>query len=254
MQSQDGQGGQAPDSPPSEPSLHNSRGDTRDQPQHGAPSQLSGEPGLPDRKVFRLPGALVAWWAWVVVAVAGLVDLAVSGRDHTSVVIAVILVLVTGVAYACALRPLVIADRDGITVRNPLRDHRIPWGAVTGVDMKESVQVHCAEPGAPREKIIYSWALYTQRRSRIRAEIMEQRSRTRQPQQGYATANRMPAEAQRLVRQPTAHIMATQLDELARSARDRGAAAGSRISTWAWQPIAAILVPAIALALVITLG
>jgi hypothetical protein len=190
----------------------------------------------------------------VVVAVAGLADLAVSGRDHTSVEIAIVLVLITGVAYACAWRPLVIADGDGVTVRNPVRDHRIPWGSVTCVDMKESVQVHWAEPGSQHDKVIYSWALHAQRRSRIRAELMEQRRRVRQPQRGYAANNRMPAEAQRLVRQPTAQIMAAQLDELASRARDRGAPAGPRIATWAWQPAVAILVPAIALILVITLS
>jgi len=195
----------------------------------------------------------VAWWAWVVVAVAGLADLAVSGRDHISVEIAVILVLITGVAYACALRPVVIADGDGITVRNPLRDHRIPWGSVTGVDMKESVQVHCAEPVAPREKVIYSWALYAPRRSRIRAEVLEQRSQARRPQQRYATNDRLPPEAQRLTRQPTAQIMAAQLDEMARNARDRGASAGPPIATCAWQPALAILIPAIALVVAIKL-
>lgn len=236
MQPEQGQGTQAPDA------------------QASAPGGQHPPVEPPDRRVFRLSGAVVAWWAWVALAVACLADLAVSGRDHTSAAIVAALVVVTGIMYACALRPVVIADSGGITVRNPLRDHRIPWGSVTSVDLGESVRVHCTrEPGARREKVVHSWALYAQRRSRIRADIMEQRARTRSARGGFASDNRLPAEAQRLARQPTAQIMAGQLDEMATKARARGAAAGPPTVTWAWQSAVAIAAPAIALVLVITL-
>ena len=126
----------------------------------------SGKPGQPaDQKVFRLPGSVVFWWAWVIFAVACLVDIAFTGHNHTAAEIAVTVLFITGVIYACALRPRVIADADAITVQNPLRDHRIPWGSVTTVDLRESVQVHCAkEPGAKRGKVVHSWALYAHRR------------------------------------------------------------------------------------------
>src|ERR1700729_109024 len=88
-------------------------------------------------KVFRLPGAVVAWWAWLILAVACLADVAATGRNHTAAEIAASLLLVTGVLYACALRPRVTADSSGITVMNPVRDHRIPWGSVSAVDLKE---------------------------------------------------------------------------------------------------------------------
>jgi hypothetical protein len=210
----------------------------------------SGRTGPAERTVFRLPGAAVAWWAWVVVAAACLADLALSGRDHTSAEIAAGLVVITGVVYACVLRPGVIADDDGVTVRNPLRDHRIPWGSVTAVDLAESVRVHCAlEPGARREKVIHSWALYAQRRSRVRAEF----GRARLSRSGYSPNDRAPAEAQRIARQPTAQIMATQLGELAAKARSSGAEAGPRTVSWAWPSVVAVVAPAIALVLVITL-
>jgi Bacterial PH domain len=224
--------------------------------QAGLPDQAAGQAGLQDQaepaepKVFRMGAAVVAWWAWVALAAAALVDMALTGRDHTSVEITVTLAVVTGVMYTCALRPVVIADSGGITVRNPLRDHKVPWGSVTAVDLRESVRVHCAkEPGAQREKIIHSWALYAQRRSQVRAEMLEQRNRGR----SRTPYDRAPAEAQRLSRQPMAQIMAAQLDELARKARERGAVAGPRTVTWAWQPAAAILVPVLVLVLVITL-
>jgi hypothetical protein len=246
MQPEQGQDTQVPDAQPTVPGAQASA--------PSAPGVLRPSAEPLERRVFRLSGAVVAWWAWVVVVVACLVDLAVSGRDHASAEIAVALVVVTGIMYACALRPIVIADSGGITVRNPLRDHRIPWGLVTSVDLGESVRVHCArEPGARREKVVHSWALYAQRRSRIRADLTEQRARARSARGAFASDSRLPAEAQRLARQPTAQIMAGQLDEMAAKARARGAAAGPHTVTWAWQPAVAIAAPAIALVLVIAL-
>jgi Bacterial PH domain len=218
----------------------------------GAPLTIQGEP-LTGPKMFRLPGAIVAWWAWMIFAGFFLVDIIISGRNHTAAEIAATLVFVTGVVYACALRPRVIADPGGITVQNPLRDHRIPWGSVAAVDLKESVQVHCVkEPGATRGKVIHSWALYTQRRSRLRSELLKQGDRRRLPRSSFAPDENTSSEAQKLSRQPAAQIMATQLDDLAQQARQRGAAAGPRVVSWAWPAIAAIVVPGIVLVLVIT--
>jgi hypothetical protein len=205
-----------------------------------------------DVKVFRLPGAAVAWWTWLILAVACLADVAATGRNHTGAEIAATLLLVTGVLYTCALRPRVIADSDGVTVMNPVRDHRIPWGSVSAVDLKESVQVHCVkEPGAKRGKVIHSWALYAQRRTRLRNELMSHGQRRRLPRSPFDD-NERASEAQKISRQPAAQIMAAQLDDLATQARNRGAAAGPRVVGWAWRPATAILLPAILLVLVIT--
>jgi Bacterial PH domain len=210
-------------------------------------------PLLTEQKTFRLPGAPVAWWAWVIFAVACLADIAVTGRNHTAAEIAASLVFVTGIVYACALRPRVLADSSGITVVNPLRDHRIPWGSVAAVDLRESVQVHCVrEPGAKRGKVIHSWALFAQRRSRLKAELIKQGDRRRLPRSAFDSSGGAAAEAAKLSKQPAAEIMAKQLDDLARQARDRGAAAGPRAVSWAWLPAAAIVAPGILLVLVIT--
>jgi Bacterial PH domain len=217
-----------------------------------APLTAQGAP-LTEPRMFRLPGAIVAWWAWVIFAGFFLVDIIISGRNHTAAEIAATLVFVTGVVYACALRPRVTADPGGITVQNPLRDHRIPWGSVTAVDLKESVQVHCVkEPGAKHGKVIHSWALYTQRRSRLRSELLKQGDRRRLPRSSFAPDERASAEAQKIMRQPAAQIMATQLNDLVQQARDRGAAAGPRVVSWAWPAVAAIVIPGIVLILVIT--
>jgi hypothetical protein len=108
-----------------------------------------------DAKVqtFRSPTALVVWVVWLLFAAANWVDLAVQGRDHISAVAAAILLLATGLAYVTAQRPRIIADEAGITVRNPLRDHRIGWASVTKVDLVDLLRVHCdrgRQAGRPR--------------------------------------------------------------------------------------------------------
>jgi len=215
------------------------------------PGGKTGQPA--DQKIFRLPGSVVFWWAWVIFALACLVDIAFTGHNHTAAEIAATVVFITGVIYACALRPRVVADADAITVQNPLRDHRIPWGSVTTVDLRESVQVHCAkEPEAKRGKVVHSWALYAHRRQRLRQELMSHGNDRRRLPRSALTSYGQPSDPEQ--KKPSAaQVMATQLDELAQQARERGAAAGPSTVTWPWLPAVAMAVPAIALILVITL-
>jgi hypothetical protein len=220
-----------------------------------APKPAATAAAQPQEKMFRLPGALVAWWAWLIFAVICLADILISGRNHLAAEIAVTLFFITGVVYACALWPRVVTDSASITVRNPLRDHRIPWGSVAAVDLRESVQVHCVrEPGAKRGKVIYSWALYAHRRNRMRQQLLASgNDRRRLPRSNLTTYGMPQDSAEKISKQSAAKIMATQLDEMAKEARERGAAAGPRVVRWSWQPALAIIVPGIALILVITL-
>jgi hypothetical protein len=211
-------------------------------------------------KTFRLPGAVVIWWIWVVFAAANIIDLAVDGRDHTGALITVALVLITGLVYACALRPRIVTDAEGLTMQNPFRDHRVPWGSVVRVDLRESVQVHLAAVGGKKEKILYSWALFAPRRARYRSFRGGQNfsARPRSPfGMRYASSStsasgygKMPQEAAELQKQNTAQIIANELDGLARQARERGVPGGPQVVTWPWRPLAAVLIPAIALILV----
>jgi hypothetical protein len=221
----------------------------------GVPKPATMAGAKPQEKMFRLPGALVAWWGWLIFAAVCLADILISGRNHLAAEIAVSLFFITGLVYACALWPRVVTDSEAITVRNPLRDHRVPWGSVAAVDLRESVQVHCVrEPGAKRGKIIYSWALYAHRRNKMRQQLMAQgNDRRRLPRSNIATYGAPPDTAEKISKQSAAKIMATQLDEMAKEAREQGAAAGPRIVRWSWQPALAIIVPGIALILVITL-
>jgi len=168
-------------------------------------------------QTFRSPTALVVWVVWLLFAVGNWIDLAVQGRDHLSLVAAAILLLITGIAYDTAQRPRIIADDAGVTIRNPLRDHRIAWTSVTKVDLTDLLRVHCdpsAQAGAPpdqqrRQKIISSWAVHYSRRRQFAAEAKARRpSRSRRSAFGlpYGAASGGPpgatpeAEAEKVVR------------------------------------------------------
>ena len=126
------------------------------------------------REVFRSTGSVILWWAWIVIAIALLADVAVQGSGRLAAVAVVLVAAVTGVMYGCALRPRVVADAAGITVENPLRDHLVRWGAVTKVDAVNALRVHCAAaPGASQGTILHSWAVQSSPRSARAAQLRQ---------------------------------------------------------------------------------
>ena len=128
-------------------------------------------------QTFRSPTAVVVWWVWLLFAAANLVDLAVQGRDHLSLVAVAILVLATGVAYVTAQRPRIVADSAGVTVVNPLRDHHIGWAGVTKVDLADLLRIHYQDQD--RDKAIYSWAVHYSRRRKFAADAKARRTAVR---------------------------------------------------------------------------
>jgi Bacterial PH domain len=128
-------------------------------------------------QTFRSPTAVVIWWVWLLFAAANLVDLAVQGRDHLSLIAAATLLLATGVAYVTAQRPRIVADSSGLTVVNPLRDHHIGWAGVTNVDLADLLRVHYRAQG--RDKVISAWAVHYSRRRKLTAENKARRQADR---------------------------------------------------------------------------
>ena len=136
---------------------------------------------------FRSSTAVIVWIVVLLFVVGNLVDLAVQGRDHLSVVAAAILLLGAGVAYVTAQRPRIIADDAGMTIRNPLRDHRIGWAGVAEIDLADLIRVHCAWGGPPgaapadreHHKVISAWAIHYSRRRQFASEIKARRGARR---------------------------------------------------------------------------
>lgn len=222
----------------------------------------------PAREVFRLAPPVVLWWVWLAFAAANVADFAIqatSARFATEV--CAILATVTGFAYALALRPRVIAEPAGLVIVNPFRDHHVPWGAIQTVDTGDWVRVHYAvdesAPGVHSSatgKSISCWALYMSARAKRKAarpaaHRLPLIPRRASPPEfdgpaGYATDSRLPEEARYLASLPVAKAIAARLDARAAKERARGSSTGPVTARWAWFPLAAIAVPALALLII----
>ena len=219
-------------------------------------------PATPKPHTFRSPFAIGIWWLWVLFAVGNLIDIAVQGRDHGSVVAAFALLLVTGLVYTVAQRPRIVAGSGGMTIVNPLRDNRVGWAAVAGIDAAELVRVRCRWPlddGGTGSRAIYSWAVHSSRRKQAAARMRAQRRAARAGGGGlgfggfggFGTPPARPAPPV-----PTAadadHVI-TQLTALADEARATAPdeRAVPPVTSWNWLAVAAVVVPAIALLIAI---
>jgi Bacterial PH domain len=216
-----------------------------------APAETPGE-----REVFRLHAPVVIWWIWLAFAAFNVVDLALQASPRFALVVGLVVLTITGVAYACGLRPRVIADAAGLTVINPIREFRLPWSSIRAVDVRDWVRFSCSPEakGAGRTRIIESWALF--------ATARVKRNHTQRAQDYTAKTpalSRLPNEAQHLMSQPAVVIIAYRIEQrihaeqAARTAKTAGAAPEAAASEaavtsrWAWVSIAAMLVPAVAL-------
>jgi hypothetical protein len=225
------------------------------EPAHPTPPVTAADAAA--REVFRSPAAAAIWWLWVLFAVGNLVDLAVQGRDHLSLVAAFILLFVTGVVYVTARRPRVIADAAGLTIVNPVGDHRVGWTAVAAADTTELLRVRCEWPDGDRtaRRAIYAWAVPSSRRRQVAAEMRAKRG-SRRGVPGFGGTGRqggfgmpptqVPApapigvDADRVVATITARAEQARLDA-------PGTPATAPVSTWNWPAIAAVVIPGLAL-------
>ena len=210
-----------------------------------------------NREVFRLAPPLILWWVWVAFAVANVADFAIVGAPaRFAIVVSAILVTITGLVYALALRPRVIAEPSGLTIVNPFRDHHLPWAAIRAVDTGEWVRVHYAPAGAAAgppgaagpqssaaSKVISCWALYVSARTKRRAGRtgpagLGQADSRRRPRSALSPAlpgtlsaagqepasavhSRLPEEAKYLASLPTAKAIAVRLETRADRERVR---------------------------------
>jgi hypothetical protein len=216
-----------------------------------APRSTPWKAAADGRTIFRRGTPFVVWWVWVAFAIYNLAEIAIPDHDYFSLELAAGLLAVTAVIYACTVRPRVLADEDGVVVLNPFRDHLIRWGALNGVYLGDSVEFGCARPAPQKEKTIYCWALYSGRRSRMKAQMRSDREKSRT--YGTGTLRRAQAEAQDLARKDIVQLMATEIGRRSTDARQRGAPDAVLESSWAWWPMVYVLVSA-ALLLGLVLG
>ncbi|MGP0023702.1 MAG: PH domain-containing protein [Streptosporangiaceae bacterium] len=205
--------------------------------------------GSPDdgREVFRLTAPVVIWWIWLAFAVANVVDLGLQAQPWFAARVSVVLLTITGVAYACGFRPRVVADEAGLSVVNPVRQWRVPWAAIRGIEVRDWVRIQCVRtPGGDATKTIECWALFATARVKRNYSRRAQDQITRS-----ANTARIPDEAKRLMSLPVVVIIARQLERRAGQAQAHGATDERVITSWAWPSIAAMLLPAIALVIIL---
>lgn len=229
----------------------------------------------PDREVFRLAPPVILWWVWLAFVIANIVDFAIQGAPGLStrfvIVVAGSLATVTGLAYALALRPRVIADHDGLAIVNPFRDHRVPWSAIQTVDTGDWVRVHYVlhvdAPGAQASaagKSTSCWALYVSARTKRKAARPPRPRRgwlrsslpgALDEETGYTGGPRLPEDAKYLASLPPAKAIAARLAARAAKVHARAGHTGTGQSCpvtarWAWPPLAAVTAPALALVII----
>jgi len=250
-------------------------------------SKSKNQPG--QVQTYRSATAVVVWVVWLLFAVGNWIDLAVQGRDHTSAIAAAILLLVTGIAYDTAQRPRIISDEAGVTVRNPLRDHQVPWASVTNVDLTDLLRVHCAAAAGERGKVINSWAVHYSRRRQFSADARARRAaRGRRSAFGLPYGTQPTASSAGASEEAEAEKIVRSLSERATAAQAEAVWAGGTVpiagpslasqtgtvgrldaaqavagtfgeggwlqpvrSAWSWPAIAAIVIPALILLLVV---
>jgi Bacterial PH domain len=224
---------------------------------YGQPAGTAGRMTADGQRIYRLPAPQVLWWTWVAVLAFSAGDLIIQGHEFVSLQFAFGALTATGLLYACTLWSKVIAGDDGITVYNPFRRIDVPWGAVKGVFLADSVEIVCARGAEKKDKTVYCWALSSPRRARAKAQL-----RGRQQDRGArarpAAYGRMPGQARELTQLTPAEVMARELAGFA----DRTSAGHDADSVptavmsgkWAWLPVAAVVLPAIAFVLATVLS
>ncbi len=214
------------------------------------PVKTLGKAAADGTTVFRRPGPIIFFWVWVAFVIFNVIQVVIPDHDYFSVELAVALLGCTGVAYACGLRPRVIADDESVLVRNPLRDHLIRWGALGSVRLGESVEFACSRPEPKKDKTIYCWALYTGRSARRRMRSSSGigpfgSMRGQRPRPG---SERLSAEAVELQVKDQVELMTGELASRLEQARQRGVPAAVLESRTAWVSVASIVGPAVAFA------
>ncbi len=201
----------------------------------------------PDGKIlYRRLTPIILWWAWLAFVVFSLVDVVIPAHSYLSVEVVAGLLTVTAFVYACAVRPRVIADDESVVIYNPFRDHHLRWGAIRGVFLGDSIEFSCARPAPKKDKTIYCWALYTARRSRMRAQT--QRSLLK-----IGRSARLANESADLQRTDMVQLMAVELGGRCKDARERGVPEAVLESQWAWLPLVSTLALAAATLAIILL-
>jgi hypothetical protein len=185
----------------------------------------------------------------VVFAAANLLDLAIQGHNHFAAAVAAVLVLITGITFVTAFRPQVVAYDEHLMIKNPLRDHRIPWGCVESLVLRDSLEIHCEwQDGGPRRRKLYAWSVHSPRRTRVKAEMRARRKITGERNQ-RTPFDRLPPEAKAAVSKTDGEQIVDSLR--ARAAKCTTGDTSRPVSRWDLLAVALVVLPAVLVVIVV---
>jgi Bacterial PH domain len=110
----------------------------------------------PAQHAFRQRSALGLAAACGVTGLLMLLSVARSWADEPQPLFVAWVLLVLAVVWALFVRPAVLLDAEGVTVRNVLRDIHIPWALVTDVEFRWNLRVFVGD------RAYTAWAITTQ--------------------------------------------------------------------------------------------
>lgn len=210
---------------------------------------------------IRSTGGRVAAYAWLVFAALNLIDIVfgVTGDPSLSATtfgIGALLLLGCGVAYTVGLRPAIIGDDDGVALRNPLRDVRVPWAAVRRIEGANALTVRFTAADGT-EAASRAWVHQTSPRAQAKAEARARKEQTGGRSQGVDLRGRTPSAyaAEQLTEmrdRPRPKARSGAPDEAAAAEAESGDAHGT--VSWSVPALAALAVPAAALIVIVIVG
>ncbi|MBP2704742.1 PH domain-containing protein [Microbispora sp. RL4-1S] len=195
-------------------------------------------------QVYRSRAGWVFGWAWLLFTAWNVWDLAAHGTMPSALVAGAVLGVVTALVFLLAMRPAVVAGEEGILVRNPLRNTRIPWSAVDDVIVTSGIVIESGETA------VRCWVPQASARERARATRRAARAIAATASDTMSKTEKAAAEA--IGARTHADWVGQQLME-ARAERlgvEPGAARGAVTAQVTWSPSALAAVAA-ALALVV---
>ncbi|WP_203968543.1 PH domain-containing protein, partial [Sphaerisporangium melleum] len=201
-------------------------------------------------QIFRSKIAWVLGWVWMVFAGLNAVDLILHGRIPSALVAGAVLAVLTAAVFVGCLRPGILAREDGILVRNPLRNHFVPWKAIDGVHVSHAIIIESGDDS------VRCWTPQATARERARAARRGTAAAGVPARAGRYTPSSQPqlskaeqSAAEAMAGRTHADWVAQQLTELAEK-RSRGQ--GERTPmTVTWSPSA---LGALAAALVLVIA
>ena len=85
----------------------------------------------------RITGVVV-----MVIGVIGLIDIVLEWRTVGGLEVAALIGILMVLAYVGLVRPSVTLRPENLLIRNHIRDHTVPWGKITDVDVTDILRVH----------------------------------------------------------------------------------------------------------------